>query len=134
LEFTIAQEMMFCLNTNALILAGDNQMRIRNSYFYVKSGDGLKVRNIQWMDIFPIVRKDMDQDHEEIEVHFWPDITSLAIRDSHYSIHEKFDFQLDKLTILNRFIELYSSEDVSETDITQFLSLPERLTHLHLNN
>ncbi|CAH1208273.1 hypothetical protein PAECIP111891_03187 [Paenibacillus allorhizoplanae] len=127
----LAQEMMFCLNTNGLILAGEKQMRIRNSYFYAKSGDGLKVRNIQWMDIFPISRKDVDEDHEEIGVHLWSNITSLALRDSRYTIPEKFDFQFDKLTILNRFIELFNSENVSETDITRFLSQPEH--HFILN-
>jgi hypothetical protein len=45
--------------------------------------------------------------------------------DAHYSIPEKLNFQYDKLIILNRFIELYNSEGVLETDITRFLSEPE---------
>ncbi len=127
----LAQEMLFMLNMNGVQLLGKGPMRIRNSFFYDKNGNGLRVRNIQWMDIFPIHRTDIDSETEQITVSFWANLHAMALRDSHYTIPEKFDFQHDKLSILNRFIELYNSEGASETDITSFLSQPEH--HFILN-
>lgn len=118
----LAQEMMFMLNCNGVRLIDGGPKRIRNSFFYTKSNEGLKVRNIQWMEIFPIERVDLDDDNEEIKVTFWPNIYQMALRDSQYTIPEKFNYQYEKLIILNRFIELYNSDGVSETDITRFLS------------
>lgn len=119
----LAQEMIFALNVSGLAL-GSRFTRLRNCFFYEKNGDGLKVRNIKWMDIFPLKRKDINEDTEEVEISF-PNLVMLANADVHYTLPEKFDFQYDKLMILNRFIELYNSEGISETTITKFLAEPE---------
>ncbi|WIV20218.1 hypothetical protein QPK24_05830 [Paenibacillus polygoni] len=119
----LAQEMTFVLNVSGLFL-GENFTRLRNCFFYEKNNDGLKVRNIKWMDIFPIERHDVDQDTEDITVTF-PNLPLLAKGDIQYSLPEKLNFQYDKLMTMNRFIELYNSEGTSETDITRFLAEPE---------
>ncbi|MGN4719365.1 hypothetical protein ACTFQ7_26965 [Bacillus cereus group sp. MYBK226-2] len=120
----LAQEMMFMLNVSGVSLGGEFN-RIRNSFFYEKNGDGLKVRNIKWLDIFPIEWKDSDSDDVEAELIVkFPDLPTLAIEDAHYTLPEKLYFQYDKLKILNRFIELYNTEGISETEITRFLSNP----------
>lgn len=119
----LAQEMIFMVNVSGLTL-GTNFIRIRNSFFYEKRGDGLKVRNVKWMDLFPIKRVDVNEDMEEITIDF-PNLSTLALSDAHYSLPEKINFQYNKLTILNRFIELYNSKGIIETDITRFLAIPE---------
>ena len=118
-----AQEMVFVLNVSGLSL-GEGFTRLRNCFFYEKNGDGLKVRNIKWMDIFPINKIDIDEDTEEVTISF-PNLPMLAIEDAQYSLPEKLNFQYEKLAIMNRFIELYNSEGTSETDITRFLAEPE---------
>jgi hypothetical protein len=119
----LAQEMMFMINVNGLFLQ-PGFTRIRNSFFYEKSGQGLNVRNVKWLDIFPLNRISIDDDTEEITVEL-PELPKLAFRDAHYSIPEKLLFQHDKLIILNRFIELYNSEGITEPEITRFLFEPE---------
>lgn len=119
----IAQEMIFALNVSGLSI-GKGFTRLRNCFFYEKDGDGLKVRNVKWMDIFLINRVDIDEETEEVTISF-PNLSKLAFEDAHYSLPEKLNFQYDKLMIMNRFIELYNSDEVTETDITRFLAEPE---------
>lgn len=119
----LAQEMAFMLNVSSLSLS--NQFtRLRNCFFYQENNGRLNVRNIKWMDIFPLKREDVDDDIEELTVNF-PDLHSLAREDLNYTLPEKLDFQHSKLTIINRFIELYNTEGVFEPEITRFLAEPE---------
>ncbi|MGD6796274.1 Shedu anti-phage system protein SduA domain-containing protein [Metabacillus indicus] len=121
----LSQEMMFMTNISGISLQ-NGFSRFRNSFFYEKNGDGLKVRNIKWLDVFPIDRIDVDENIEEIIVQF-PDFvkSGLVWADAHYTIPEKFNYQYEKLIILNRFIEIYNSEGINETEITRFLAEPE---------
>ncbi|OME83092.1 hypothetical protein BK120_14925 [Paenibacillus sp. FSL A5-0031] len=119
-----AQDMIFMLNSPKLEPTSQHS-RLRNCYFYSVVNDQLKVRNIKWMEIFSLNRIDIDEENEKIEVALFNDPISTAIQDAHYVIPERLSFQHNKLSIMNRFIELYNSNEVSEVQITQFLAEPE---------
>ncbi|WP_446688773.1 hypothetical protein [Priestia megaterium] len=116
------EEMNFMVNISGISL-GEGFKRIRNSFFYEKNNNGLKVRNVKWLDIFPIERNIVNGDIEDVEVSF-PNLPLLALKDAYYTTTEKLSFQYNKLKILNRFIELYNTEGVLEVEITQFLAEP----------
>ncbi|MEK5024536.1 Shedu anti-phage system protein SduA domain-containing protein [Paenibacillus sp. FSL M7-1046] len=119
----LAQDMIFILNSPKLVLTNQHT-RLRNCYFYSVVNTQLKVRNIKWMEFLPLTREDVNEAEEKINMVLF-DPESTAFSDAQYIIPERLSFQHSKLSIINRFIELYNSDEVIEVMITQFLAQPE---------
>ena len=117
-----AQSMIFGINLSGFELPQNEFIRLINCFFYGADDNGLIVRHIKWLDIFPLEITDVGEEIEEFKVSFWPDTEERVLADSHYCFPMPTDFQEEKLTILNRFVELFSSSGVKEPHITKFLS------------
>ncbi|MES9771577.1 Shedu anti-phage system protein SduA domain-containing protein, partial [Priestia megaterium] len=121
-----AQSMNIGFNAGGFVIPENRASRIINSFFYGTDEFGLVVRNIKWLDVFPLEIVDIDQETEQFKLKFWPDIETKFIEDAcfEYPLPPK-DYQYEKLPQINRFIELISSNKTSEPEITQFLAKPE---------
>lgn len=122
----VAQDMIMAFNFPGFRLEAEHSARIIDSYFYDADDKGLKVRHVKWLDLFPCEHRfDVDEDHDGLTVHSFPNPQKQAVVDAHVSLRGVPDFQIDKLRQLNRFVELLCSIDTSEPDITHFLAEPE---------
>jgi len=120
-----AQSAVWGMNINGFKFSTNNFTRLINCFFYGTDRDGLLVRNIRWLDVFPMKIGDFDDIKEAFKITLWPNIKNQALLDSKYIYPQPSGFQQEKLVHLNRFIEIFSSSSVNETDITSFLSKPE---------
>lgn len=120
-----AQSMYFGFNTSGLTLIPNQFSRLVNSFFYGTDNHGLVVRNIKWLDVFPLEIEDVNESTDQFKIRFWDDLQEKFIHDSLFEFPLPEEFQYEKLVQVNRFIELFSSEKTSETDITRFLEAPE---------
>lgn len=117
-----AQSMIMGVNPAGFVLEPDTFTRLNHSFFYGTDEHGLLVRHFQWIDFLPVT---IDDNTETIQITIWPDIEERVKQDALYQYPLVKEFQAEKLIQLNRFVELFSSSRVSETDITRFLSRPE---------
>jgi hypothetical protein len=118
-----AQSMAMGINMAGLELQKNQFVRIINGFFYGTDKNGLIVRHIKWLDAFPVEINDLNNDKvEEFKIRFWPNMEERAAIDSRYCYPQPIDREQEKLTILNRFIELFSSAATPEPDITRFLA------------
>ena len=121
----VAQSMALGMNTNGFKFTTNNFTRLVNCFFYGTDKNGLLVRNIKWLDVFPLKIEDVDDASELFKIALWPNMKNQALLDSKYIYPQPIGFQQEKLVRLNRFIELFSSSSINEPDITFFLSQPE---------
>jgi len=120
-----AQSMALGMNINGFKFSINNFARLINCFFYGTDKNGLLVRNIKWLDVFPLKIEDVDDTNELFKIVLWPNMKNQALLDSKYIYPQPIDFQQEKLMCLNRFVELFSSSSINERDITSFLSQPE---------
>ncbi len=120
-----AQSMALSMNINGFKFSANNFTRLVNCFFYGADKNGLLVRNIKWLDVFPLKIEDVDDANELFKIALWPNMKNQALLDSKYIYPQPIDFQQEKLMCLNRFVELFSSSSINECDITSFLSQPE---------
>jgi len=120
-----AQPMFFCINFSGFELSKNEFIRLINCFFYSSDDNGLIVRHVKWLDIFPLEIVDVDKETAKFGITFWPNMEERALTDAHYCFPTPSGFQEEKLVALNRFVELFSSSGVEEPDITKFLSEQE---------
>ena len=115
---------MLLLNCSGFDLDKDHMYRLVDSYFYDSEDNRLKVRHVKWLDLFPCEHQfDVDKDHDRIRFRFFPDPKIQAALDTRVKFRSAPDFQIDKLRQLNRFVELFCSNELtSETELTRFLA------------
>jgi hypothetical protein len=120
-----AQNAIININPIGFFLEEGSFARIVNAMFFDADDDGLKTRNIKWLDCYPINISDVDSETDKLTI----DITmfqEMLENDKKYIHYPKVkDYKYSKLQKLNRFIELIGRNDARETNITQFLSLEE---------
>lgn len=119
------ESMIMSFNSGGFTVPENSISRIVNSFFYNTDSNGLIARNIKWLDILPLEIIDIDEDTESYNFGFWKNIEERIILDSGFKYPLPEGFQYEKLAQLNRFVELISSENTLETDITRFLSAVE---------
>ena len=115
-----AQDGVLGFNSGGLELVEKEFCRIINGLFFNATNDRLKTRHIQWLDLIPIIYDDSNDEYDSFKYTIEP-YKKLVINDFHYIYPVPHEFKYEKLLPLNRFIQLFASSDVSETDITSFL-------------
>ena len=119
----IAQDAIIGFNMPAPSPQKGEFARIVNSFFFDADEYGLKTRHIKWIDFIPI---ETQEEKDKIGVFF--DLTpysKLIDQDLNYRYPLPEGFDLERLVRINRFIEFLARKDVSEPDITTFLSRDE---------
>lgn len=96
---------------------------LRNCFLYDADEYGLKVRRIRWMEAYPVSLVSENDEIATMEIRF-PDLQKMALEVVTYEYSKPPTKDHRKLEILNRFIELFNGNNVSETDITRFLAQP----------
>ncbi|NQX46615.1 DUF4263 domain-containing protein [Paenibacillus tritici] len=124
-NFAAQQSMMMGFNVSGIDLMKEQYYRFVNCFFYGTDSHGLLVRNIKWLDVFPLEIIDFDEETDQFKFSCWPSLEKQAILDAHSEYPNPEGFQFERLVQLNRFVEILSSINTRETDITQFLNLPE---------
>lgn len=119
------QSMIIGINAGGFVLQEDMCHRIVNGFFYGTSRSGLVTRNVKWLDLFPLQIDDMDVDVGAFKFYMWPNLAAVIKHDVHFQYPLPSGFREEKWYSLNRFVELISSKDTSETQITAFLTEPE---------
>lgn len=95
--------------------------RIVNGMFFDADDSGLKSRHIKWIDFFPIIFK--DRDNETYSISFSLDkLKELVVPDAYYIYPMPDDYKYTQLPKINRFIEVWGNFENSETDITSHLA------------
>lgn len=123
-----AQEAFIFFNPSQMVLEEGKVTRIVNGRFFKTTNeDNLKIRQIKWIDFIPI-----EEIHHKnlIGLKIKISILSKMIENDAHFVYPlpSFDkFKYEKLIKLNRFVELISKNETTETDITKFLSNSENL-------
>ncbi|CAM3736696.1 MULTISPECIES: Shedu anti-phage system protein SduA domain-containing protein [Paenibacillus] len=120
-----AQPMMIGFNIAGLDLIEKSYHRFINCFFYGSDTHGLLVRHIKWLDVFPVDMIDYNDELEQFKFYPWQDQEERARKDVSIVFPTPSGHRDPKLIQLNRFVELFSSSQVTETQITRFLSEPE---------
>jgi len=90
------------------------------TFFYTDKSDGLKIRHIDLLEIFPIVEDGIPYHTEGSLIYF-----------SNYIISNKFpQYDVRLHEILNNFIELINLSETNETAITKFIEENPELLQL----
>ncbi|AOM09958.1 hypothetical protein [Bacillus thuringiensis] len=119
------QSMILGINTSGFVLQEGMCHRIVNGFFYGTNQSGLVTRNVKWLDLFPLKIDDTDVEGGALEFCLWPNIAEVIMHDVHFQYPLPSGFREEKWYSLNRFVELISSKDTSEPQITAFLAEPE---------
>ncbi|PIK29743.1 hypothetical protein CS954_16760 [Bacillus siamensis] len=119
------QSMIIGLNAGEFVLQEGMCHRIVNGFFYGTNRSGLVTRNVKWLDLFPLQLDDTDVEVDTFEFYMWPNISDVIIHDVHFQYPLPSGYREEKWYSLNRFVELISSKDTSELQITAFLAKPE---------
>jgi hypothetical protein len=120
------QSSAFFLNIRGFEFVPHQFASLRDCMFYGTDKSGLIVRHVKWLDVFPIeVIDDPTSSEKQIAITKWPHREDLARIAASYRPPELEKSQMEKLVILNRFIELFNTTDVKETAITSFLTKAE---------
>lgn len=98
--------------------------RIVNGMFFDANESGLKSRRIKWLDFFPIIFDDSDDNVDKIWFSL-EKMKGLVEPDANYTYPIPNDYKFVQLPKINKFIEKWGSKESSEPDITSFLSEPE---------
>lgn len=120
-----AQSAIIGMNISGFKFKPNTFTRLINCFFYGTDKHGLLVRNIKWLEVFPLKIEDLDDDNGLLAISLWPNTKKQALLDSEYIYPQPADFQEEKLACLNRFIEILSTNSIDEPTITSFLSKPE---------
>lgn len=72
------------MNTNGFKFTTNNFIRLVNCFFYGTDKNGLLVRNIKWLDVFPSKIEDVDDASELFKIALWPNMKNQALLDSKY--------------------------------------------------
>ena len=116
-----AQEAIFGFNMACPTIPPRQFTRIVNGLFFDGTDNGLLTRRIKWIDFIPLQYDDSHSDHDSVRINLQI-YRSLVQRDAEYHYPLPEGFKLEKLQIINRFVELIGNSLSSETDITRFLS------------
>ncbi|PJN52608.1 hypothetical protein PAEAM_45050 [Paenibacillus sp. GM1FR] len=116
------QSMQIGFNTSGFELQKGRFHRIVNGFFYGTNNSGLVTRNVKWLDLFPLQIDDMDAEVDEFTFYMWPDLEEVIMHDVQFHYPLPSEFREQKWYSLNRFVELISSKDTSEPQITAFLA------------
>ncbi|WP_214704212.1 MULTISPECIES: Shedu anti-phage system protein SduA domain-containing protein [unclassified Exiguobacterium] len=119
------QTMIINFNAGEFVLQEGMCHRIVNGFFYGTNRSGLVTRNIKWLDLFPLQLNDEDVEVDEFKFYIWPNIKDVILHDAHFNYPLPSGFREEKWYSLNRFVELISSKDTKEPQITAFLAKPE---------
>ncbi|WP_339259316.1 Shedu anti-phage system protein SduA domain-containing protein [Lysinibacillus sp. FSL K6-3209] len=119
------QSMLIGFNVGGFELQEGTFHRIVNGFFYGTNRSGLVTRNVKWLDLFPLKIDDMDVGVDEFTFYMWPNLADVIMHDAHFQYPRPSGFREEKWFSLNRFVELISSKDTSEPQITTFLAEPE---------
>lgn len=117
-----AESMQLVLNPPHFEVRRGDFCRLNNCFFYGTNETGLAVRHVQWMDFLPLEWEDLDDTTEAIKITYWPNITALIEHDASYQFPIPDEFDLERLSRLNRFVELISNSATGERTITSFLA------------
>ena len=121
-----AQSAIIGMNISSLKFETNTTTRLINCFFYGTDKHGLLVRNIKWLEVFPLKVDDFDGNNELFTIiSLWPNIKKQALLDSEYIYPQPTEFKEEKLVFLNRFIEMLNSSSINEHTITSFLSNQE---------
>jgi hypothetical protein len=124
----MSQSSVFVFNPIGFAFVSDEFASLRDSIFYGTDKQGLVIRHIKWLDAFPIHSVQITNTPEiqiSIPMSEWPNRAELALSAVNYDPPELGKTQLEKLLVLNRFIELFNTNNVIETAITSLLAQPE---------
>ncbi|MBX3050613.1 MAG: DUF4263 domain-containing protein [Caldilineaceae bacterium] len=95
--------------------------RIVNGMFFDGGESGLKSRRIKWLDFFPLIFDESNEDYDRFlfNLEYMKDFVAP---DAHYSYPMPADYKFIQLPKINRFIEVWGYSGSTETDITSFLA------------
>ncbi|KAA0784666.1 DUF4263 domain-containing protein [Bacillus sp. BPN334] len=119
------QSMILGINTGGFVLQEGMCHRIVNGFFYGTNQSGLVTRNVKWLDLFPLKIDDTGVEGGALEFYLWPNLAEVIMHDVHFQYPLPSGFREEKWYSLNRFVELISSKDTSEPQITAFLAESE---------
>lgn len=118
-----AQDFMMVINVLNVTIPKGQFCRIVNGLFFDADGDGLKTRRVQWMDFVPLKYDDSGETYAALEIDF-RFYRELVLLDCQYVYPSPKEFDLRKLALVNRFLELAGNTNATEPDITRFLAQP----------
>ena len=99
--------------------------RILNCTFFDNNNSGLITRRAKVIDFFPIIYDASNKDYDLISIDIKTYAEKLYLADLSYKFPEPEFYEQEKVSIVNRFIELYGNKNTSEPEITKFLSRKE---------
>lgn len=116
-----AQDAIFGFNWNLPKPPVGEFCRLINAAFFDANENGLITRRIQWIDFFPITFTEGNDETDQIDIStdYW---RQIAENDAEVQLSLPSDFKLQKLPLINRFVELWGNSDTTEPQITQFLA------------
>jgi len=115
---------MLVMNASAPTILKDKFSRIVNGFFFDADELGLKTRHIKWLDFIPITVDESDS--EVVKVTFNISyMKSFIEHDATYIYPLPNDYKFKQLPKINRFIEIWGNKNISEPEITNFLSQKE---------
>ena len=96
--------------------------RLINARFYdANEADGLKTRHIKWIDFIPCVYDESDPELDSFNVWLKP-YEELVDLDLGATYPVPDDFRLDRLQLMNRFVEFIGNKNNDEPTITRQLA------------
>lgn len=121
-----AQNSIIGINTNGFEVPKKEFCRIVNGLFFDADEKGLKTRHIKWIDFIPLILDNSNPNFDRFKINIGY-LKNLIKHDAHYiyPLPPKNDFKFSKLPQINRFVELISNNESSETQITKFLEKSE---------
>ena len=119
-----AQNFILVINSPGFMIPQGQFSRIVNGLFFDADDDGLKTRRIKWLDLVPVFYDDSGEESDTFAIDFGP-YSNLVEPDCNYTYPMPEDFRLEKLTQINRFIELIGDVNTTEPEITRFLAEEE---------
>ncbi|MBS1494176.1 MAG: DUF4263 domain-containing protein [Bacteroidetes bacterium] len=123
-----AQNFILSMNGGKYFIPENKFCRIINGLFFDADSNGLKTRQIKWIDFIPIKYDDSNPDYDTLAIDLNPYETFVE-GDTHYiyPLPERNEYKYSKLPQINRFIELCGDKNTTEPMITTFLEQSENL-------
>jgi Domain of unknown function (DUF4263) len=116
-----AQSAVWGFNIDKMVVSKNSFARIVNGLFFDADENGLRTRHIKWLDIVPIFYDDTDPEMDTFGFDFGP-YNKMVELDCQYVYPIPEGFEFEKLTRINRFIELVGTKETTEPEITRFLA------------
>ena len=101
-----------------------NFCRIINGTFFDADESGLKTRRAKLIDFIPILYDDTDDKFDTFNIDL-SIYNTIYKQDVAYKFPEPEFYEQEKISIINRFVELYGNKNTCEPEITTFLSKQE---------